>query len=352
MINRELAEYTKNLMKVGSKPGDSGSPVSMWRETDRLRGKPEETAVVIFRTRGCSWYNFSSCTMCGYFNDVSRSVSEEDLMKQIDSVVSSINGVEILKVFTSGSFLDPIEIPVSVRQYFFDSLNGKIDKFLIESRTEYLNQKNLETFMSPDYSVRIAIGLETSNDELIRDSINKGSTFAKFRDSATAARKLGYEVRTYLLFKPPFISEKRSMEDMMQSVKDAAPYSDDISINPMNIQKNTLVEHLWKKGLYRPPRLWSVARLLVDSLRSGYSVVSYPTGGNRLRGAHNSAGDNSLLKLIFDASLNQDPSELEKYMEKSDLETYLNDLEIEALQPMQTDYFRMVERMSSLTARL
>lgn len=350
MINRELADFTKKLMKVGSKSGDLNSPVSMWREMDRLRNEPEETAVVIFRTRGCSWYNFSSCTMCGYFNDVSPSITDENIMKQIDHVSSALGGTEILKVFTSGSFLDPQEVSIEVRKYFFDVLGEKVGKFLIESRTEYLNRKNLSTEIKGSEKIRIAIGLESSNDLVIKDSINKGSSFSKFVTSATAARELGYQVRTYLLLKPPFLSEKRSIEDIIQSVKDAAPYSEDISINPMNIQKNTLVEYLWKKGLYRPPRLWSVARLMVYSLKNGYSVVSYPTGGNRERGAHNEESDSKLLNMIFDASLNQDPSDLEAYLNTADLSSYEAELEIEDSQPVQTDYSKLVKRIGSLSA--
>ncbi len=352
MLNRELAGFTKKLMKVGSKPGDTDAPVSMWREMDRLRNEPEETAVVIFRTRGCSWYNFTSCTMCGYFNDVSLSVTQEDLMKQIDRVNSGLGDVKVLKVFTSGSFLDAQEVPVPVREYFFDALAGKVEKFLIESRTEYLNAKNLSDSMDSSLNVRIAIGLESSNDDLIKNSINKGSTFSKFVDSATTARKLGYEVRTYLLFKPPFLSELRSMKDTMQSIRDAAPYSDDISINPMNIQKHTLVEYLWKKGLYRPPRLWSVAKLLADSLNSGYSVVSYPTGGNRERGAHNRKSDSKLLNIIFNASLNQDSKELNEYISSIDLTEYENEIAVEDAQPLQTDYTTLVKRIASLSAKI
>lgn len=352
MINRELSEHTRKLMKVGSKSGSLDSPVALWREIDILRGQPEETAVVIFRTTGCSWYKFSSCTMCGYFNDVSPGVKEENLMKQIDKLTSSLENIKVLKVFTSGSFLDPQEVPVTVRKYFFDSLEDKIDKFLIESRTEYLHEKNLQDNLNDPEKVRIAIGLESSNDLIIRDSINKGSTFSKYVTAAKTARGLGFEVRTYLLFKPPFISEKEAMRDTLDSVRDASPYSNDISINPMNIQKNTLVEYLWKRGLYRPPRLWSVAKLLVQSLKEGYSVVSYPTGGNRIRGAHNNKPDGKLLNLIFEASLKQNPDELDSYIQQAELSEYENEMEIEDRQIFQSDYFRLVSRLSSLSTSL
>ena len=111
MINREYAKQIKKLMPVREFDRDLNTPVSMWKEMDRLRGYPEPTSVVIFRTKGCSWYNFSSCSMCGYFNDVSSKIQDENLYRQVDYAFRSLGETRILKVFTSGSFLDPLEVP-------------------------------------------------------------------------------------------------------------------------------------------------------------------------------------------------------------------------------------------------
>ncbi len=40
MINRELAAEVKSLMPSRERETDRNSPVSMWNEMDRLRGKP------------------------------------------------------------------------------------------------------------------------------------------------------------------------------------------------------------------------------------------------------------------------------------------------------------------------
>ena len=347
MVDRNLSAFTKSLMRMGSRKGDPDRPVSLWREKDNLNGLPEETAVVIFRTTGCSWYRFSSCTMCGYFNDIDPGVTKENLIKQIDYVKESIGNTKALKVFTSGSFLDPLEFPIDAREYFFSVLQDTVDKFLVESRNEYITRKNLENVSSYGKRIRIAIGLESSNDLIIERSVNKGSSFSKFREAASTVRDMGMESRAYLLFKPPFISEKAAIEDTMKSVGDAAPFVTDLSVNPMNIQKNTLVEYLWKRALYRPPRLLSVARILMESLKNGYRVVSYPTAGNRERGAHDEEQNADLLKAIYDASLTQDYRILEEILNSIDISLYLNELDIEDKQLFQSDYGRMVSRISS-----
>lgn len=347
MINRQYSDSVRRLMPGRDRNSDLDKPVSLWKELDRIRGFPEQTTVVIFKTRGCSWYNFSSCSMCGYFNDVSSKVSEENLFRQVDHMVDSLNGSQVLKVFTSGSFLDPVEVPMSVRDYFYESIKGKIDEVLVESRTEYLYDRNLSSLGNYGIKSRIAIGLESANDYVMKNSINKGSTFAKYLSAVEAIKSAGLELRTYLLFKPPFLSEIQSMEDIMESIRKISDFSDDISVNPMNIQKNTMVEHLWKKGLYRPPRLWSIAKILLDSRNMGSSVVSYPTGGNRERGAHNSSHDQKLLDLIFSASLNQDFEELENYYKNTDKSVYINDMNAEHVNLFQPDYGKLISRISS-----
>lgn len=344
MINREFAASIKRLMPSEQRKSDLDRPVSMWREKDRLRGFPETTMVAIFKTSGCSWYRFSSCSMCGYFNDVSSSVTLENLKHQIDAMAEAIDDTRVLKVFTSGSFLDPREFPLEARNYFFEKIRGKIDKLLFESRTEYITGENIAYLADYGIPIRIAIGLESANDEIMRNSINKGSNFSKFVTAAETARELGYELRTYLLFKPLFLSEEESVQDMISSIEKAGKYSTDISVNPMNIQKNTMVEHLWKKGLYRLPRLWSLARILLESRKSGVPVVSYPTGGNKERGIHNDNSDPELLQMIYDCSLTQDFSALESYYNSSDKGHYTEIISAEGVNLFQPDLDRLIKR--------
>lgn len=352
MINRDYAKTIKELMPDRDRNADLDRPVSLWKELDRLRGFSEQTTVVIFRTRGCSWFNFSSCSMCGYFNDVSSKVSSEDLFRQIDFMSRSLGDSKVLKVFTSGSFLDPQEIPVEVRDYFYQTIENKVEKVLVESRTEYMNEKNLTKMRNYGVPTRVAIGLESADDYLMKYSINKGSTFRKFTDCVRVIKDLDLELRTYLLFKPPFISEKSAIEDVLKSIKAVSGFSDDVSVNPMNIQKNTMVEKLWKAGLYRPPRLWSLAEVLLRSRGLGTSVVSYPTGGDKIRGVHNEERDRKLLDLIFEASLSQDFTELEEYYNEGNRDSYNRRVQAESPLLFQSDYERLVGRISSSCAYL
>ncbi len=247
MESRELSLYIRGLIPGDKKDADANRPVSVWKELDRLRGFPEKTVVCIFRTTGCAWYRFSACSMCGYFNDTSDNIIDENLFKQVDELYNSLGDARVVKIFTSGSFLDPREVSPSVRNYFFEKMKGKVDKILVESRTEYIRKDILEDIKRHNIPVRIAIGLESANDYIMKYSINKGSTLKKYLDAARLIKEEGFELRTYLLFKPPFISELSAIADVENSVKISAQYSNDISINPMNIQKIHLLKNYGRR---------------------------------------------------------------------------------------------------------
>jgi radical SAM enzyme (TIGR01210 family) len=119
-------------------------------------------------------------------------------------------------------------------------------------------------------------------------------------------------VKTYILLKPPFMTERQAIEEAIYSVEFASRYSEVVSVNPMNIQNYTLVEYLWRRGEYRAPWLWSVVEVLRRTAGLDVDVVSYPTAGGKVRGAHNCGKcDEGVLKAIENFSLHQDISYLE-----------------------------------------
>src|SRR5574341_1768596 len=93
--------------RIKSNPPDR--PAAVWTGKDLFDGKPIPALTIIFRTTGCRWNN---CTMCGYvYDSAGEAPSHDDLMKQFDHAMSRCEDEEfIVKIFTSGSFLDDGEI--------------------------------------------------------------------------------------------------------------------------------------------------------------------------------------------------------------------------------------------------
>jgi radical SAM enzyme (TIGR01210 family) len=210
----------------------------------------------------------------------------------------------ILKMYTSGSFLNENEISTGLRREILKAISGKVDKLLVESRPEFISKGAIDEVKGFMDKPEIAIGLESANETVSKKCINKGFVFDDFVKAATTVRNSGAGVRTYLLIKPPFMIEKEAIKDALESARKAAAYSDVISFNPVNVQRGTLVEKLWRKAEYRPPWLWSVLEVLEGAKGLGPRIVCAPSGGGTPRGAHNCGScDRAVLKEIDEFSI-------------------------------------------------
>jgi radical SAM enzyme (TIGR01210 family) len=310
-------------------------PVRCWSEKDVLDGTIVDAYVIILRTRGCAWALSSGCTMCGYFNDsILSDVSEEDLSAQFENAMQNYKGEKIVKLFTSGSFLDPSEIPVSVQQKILSTLNSTAEKISVESRPEYITEKSIEAIKKniPLKQFEIGIGLETSNDLVREKAINKGFTFQEYKKAAALLKKNKVHVKTYVLMKPPFLTENESLNDCIKTAKDTAPYTDLLSLNPINVQHHTVVEYLWKRNQYRPPWLWTIVEFLQQSASNTEAFVKCDVvGGGSIRGPHDCGiCDKKVLHAIGEFSLTQN-TEVFKDLSCGCQEQWRDQLDLESL---------------------
>lgn len=307
-----LTKVVRNIrskQKLKFNPPDM--PTAVWTGKDLLDGKPITALTVIFQTSGCRWNN---CTMCGYvYDSATKSPSHDDLMKQFENAMSRCKDEEfILKIFTSGSFLDDGEIDAATRKEMLLRLgaDGRVKKVIAETRPEYVTKEKVtEARAALGKRFEVAMGLETSNDVIRKDCINKGFTFPDFVRASEAAKKEGATVKAYLMLKPPFIPEGIAINDMIQSINDAAPYAETISVNLCNVQKGTLVDEMFEHGDYRSPWLWSAVEVLKKGKDSnpGIILMSDPVGAGSVRGPHNCGKcDKDVAEAIRVFSLTQD----------------------------------------------
>ncbi len=336
MIN-ELAEFCRDLKSdFTPKITDAKKPVRFWSEKDVYNGNIVDAFVIIFRTHGCSWALKSGCTMCGYFNDsMWKKVSDEDIFFQFEKAIKQYNNEKTVKIFTSGSFLDDSEVKPKVRMKILSRLSESAEKISFESRPEYVTNQKLKEIKNIDKSkdFEIGIGLETANDTVRNYAINKGITFNDYKKAAEIIKKNNCKLKTYVLIKPPFLTEKETIKDCIETVDKIKKHTDTISFNPANVQRKTLVEFLWKKNQYRPAWLWSVIEILnkskknTDKIRLQCNIA----GGGNIRGAHNCKEcDPNVLRAIESFSLHQDPK-IFKDLDCECKEKWLDQLDIEDL---------------------
>ena len=309
--------------------------VSSWQEEEIWKGKIRDTFAVIFRTRGCSWSHSSGCTMCGYHTDTNPYITEDDLKNQLDQALKRYKGEDIVKIYTSGSFFDENEIPTELATNILTSFEAK--KIVVETRPQFITPDKLKKYSSKVKKLEVAIGLESSNNFVLKNCINKGFKLENYLEKRDLIFENQSLLRTYLLLKPPFLTEKEAMKDLKDSIIRVSHPDNIISINPVNIQRGSLLEKLWNDRTYRPAWLWSLLKVIseVDDIDS--TVISSTVGLGSERGAHNcDECDPEIVELIKEFNLTQDVEPIKsrlkdpdcscyyQWKKESELEPYLN----------------------------
>ena len=320
---------------------DPREPTRVWLDEDNTPDGVYESLTIILNTGGCRWARAGGCTMCGYVAESVEggSVSHEDLMAQIDVCLDyeadqrgasgSASGEKrpasheqdnaeepagLIKIYTSGSFLDEREVPAETRQAIAETFADR-DRIVVESLPDFVELEKIEDFTEQGLETDIAVGLETATDRVRQDCVNKYFEFSEFERAAAAARDAGAGVKAYLLLKPPFLSESEAVADMKRSVRKcgAVEGCHTVSMNPCNVQRHTMVEDIYHGDGYRPPWLWSVAEVLESTADEDVIVVSDPVGHGSDRGPHNCGEcDDRVQRAIKDFDLRQDPSVFEQ----------------------------------------
>lgn len=311
VANRERARPAKRRRR------DLRRAASLWRERELLHGRVVEAQVAILETEGCSHHRGSGgCTMCGYVDDTRvRGPTEEELLDQIDHVVQAAEGVPWVKLYNSGSMLDPDEVPPRVLERVVEAFEGA-EMLTIESRAEFVTDETVSLLGDPS-RVEVAIGMESACDAVLAGSVHKGMTMDDFQRAAGVVRGAGAALRAYVLLKPPFLTEAEAIEDAVEAVAGAVSAgATTASLNPVNVQGGTLVDYLHHRREYEPPWLWSVVEVLrraSDGLPPGTRVLSAPTAGGKARGAHNCGDcDGRVLQAIEFHRLSGDVAELDR----------------------------------------
>jgi hypothetical protein len=202
-------------------------------------------------------------------------------------------------------------------------LGKAFERVVIETRPEHVTAAALDEAAALCHGLEVAMGLESSSQRVLGLAVRKGFTFDDFAGKARLAKERGANVRAYILLKPPFLTESEALEDAVRSMAEAAPLCDTVSLNPVNVQRGTLVERLWRRRLYRPPWLWSAASALLGARQTigqgghGPRLVCAPSGAGQRRGAHNCGlCDAAVATALEEFSLSNDPMVLGNVISK------------------------------------
>ena len=311
---KPLAKASREARHLTVKQGDATQPSTTFVQPDRIDGEEVQAFVIILRTRGCRWALGGGCSFCGYVNDsFIRKIEPSELVEQMRNALKAYEGQPIIKIYTSGSFLDPYEVDEKAQAEMAALIPPTVKKLNVEAQAPDVTDARVEAIrraIPPETKLEFGVGLESADKTVARYSVNKEFFLEDFQNAAAVAKAHGASLKCYTMVKPPFLTEEEAIRDCIDTARLAGPHASTVSFNPMNIQKHTLVEKLWKRGQYRPPWLWSVVEALVRGKAACPDTVmkSDPVAGGKKRGAHNCGKcDEHVLAAIAAFNTSQDP---------------------------------------------
>ncbi len=219
-----------------------------------------------FLTGGCVHDARGGCSMCNY----GKSPGNQDwkqILQELDEIVKKLPWeFEDFLLTPSGSMLDEREVPKEMREGLAEMLKKvRTKRFIIETRADSITDEGLEFMRTimPETDKYIEIGVESSNDWILKNCVNKGTVFETFREAVEQIHQKGIYVTANVGLGQPFLSERASVEDAVCTIKDVFEVGcDSVVLFPYHIKEGTLLSSMYEQGMYDCVSLWSLITVL------------------------------------------------------------------------------------------
>ena len=314
----EIENLCKDIRNRAFERKDPKTPEQVgasWYNDDLTYDGVSKTLFIILPTPGCAWAlgDSGGCSMCSYVSDCTLEPIDSDTIISIFNNHLSRYDIEsedkiAVKLFASGSFLNPYELPKDARDEILTTLANmdNVAEIIVESRPEYVKEEYLDEIFDiiGDRLFEISIGLETSNDYTRLNKINKGFTLKDFEDAVKTMQDLrdekGYNLKSkaYIFVKPILVSESEAIAEAIETARHCESIGvDRLSFCPATIHGGTVIERFWRKGAYQPPWIWSCIEI-INTVRNEIDIPALldTSGFGSRRGPYNCKKCNKDLK--------------------------------------------------------
>jgi radical SAM enzyme (TIGR01210 family) len=247
---------------------------------------------IILMSNGCS---VPTCTMCPFTNENNYGRGSDRDTVLVDQVRDALSpggpatGCDCLALYNDGSFFAPHEISDVARSVIADLVaESGVGLLTVESLPQFVTEARLLPFLAAlgGVSLEVGLGLQSAHPVVREYCVNTSFDNRTFERTVALLRRYGVQVKTYLMLKPPFLTETEAVGDALESIAYCralgAPF---VTLCPTRIAPHTLAWRLWEAGAYTPPGLWTI----VDTVRRAPSDGTLRVACINLRGGSSPA---------------------------------------------------------------
>ena len=235
--------------------------------------------VVSFYTQKCRF----NCTFCSLpSNSSAVPVPIENINQQIDWVFNKykddLASIQQFSCGNEGSILDNERFYPESLDYLLIRCQEmtNLQVISLETRPEYITKKILENVLQKSASkkVDVTIGLETQDDQLRRQVLNKQFSKEMVEEKIKILGKCGVRLTSYVMVKPgPYMTEAEGIQEALATVEylcqqcSRANVELIIYLNPTYNAEGSNFEQIVKENGYTPPKIQSVFNIITEAQR-------------------------------------------------------------------------------------
>ncbi len=243
------------------------------RRYTTLAGRPRRVGEMYqfwFRTRGCTFDRAGQCSMCNY--GVGPDIDPHYIARALQWRMAGVPEGQFIYVSPSGSLLDPREVPRELLSSVIREVaRHKPVAFAFETRPELCLPDvfdELKAELPSSTRVVVELGVESWNPD-IRTMCQLKPTPQQAYERATAlAGEYDFDVIANITLGGMGLSDAAAFADTVATVRGtrAAGFLTQI-VFPLSAKAGTLLGWAHDQGLWAPPTLWMLVRVLEECLQ-------------------------------------------------------------------------------------
>jgi hypothetical protein len=238
-----------------------------------LNGRRVKRLIMVLTPVGCAYcLEAGGCFMCGEVtgSTMGLPIPASCHINQFNEQYVRMQAQKVpwMMLYNEGNIFNDDELSPLARNVILGHIiANNHERLTIESRPEYIMPQSLMKLREMEFEVghydsriEIGIGLEVQDDRIRNYTVNKGFTRADFEKAVKLIKSNSMRALTYVLVKPPFLTEREAIEEAIKTAEYAFSVgSDAVSFELASIHEYTIIEYL--RDQYRPPWLWSAIEI-------------------------------------------------------------------------------------------